>query len=49
MKYLVHRLVREMFWKEYGHNKDGVLEHPLLFALVVLDPCSSLTLPLLPF
>ena len=29
MKYLVHTLVPEMFWKEYGNNKEGVLEHPI--------------------
>ena len=29
MKYLVHTLVPEMFWKDYGHNKEGVLEHPI--------------------
>lgn len=29
MKYLVHTLVPEMFWKEYGNNKEDVLEHPI--------------------
>lgn len=29
MKYLGHTLVPRMFWKEYGHNKEGVLEHPI--------------------
>lgn len=29
MGYLVHTLVPEMFWKEYGLNKPGVLVHPI--------------------
>lgn len=29
MEFLVHMLVTEIFWKEYGLNKPGVLEHPL--------------------
>ena len=29
MGYLVHTLVQEMFWKEYGLNKPGVLVHPI--------------------
>ncbi|KAL9957638.1 hypothetical protein ACROYT_G034559 [Oculina patagonica] len=33
MKYLVHTLVPEMFWKEYGANKKGCLEHPISVCL----------------
>ena len=33
MKYLVHTLVPEMFWKEYGNNKEGVLEHPITVSI----------------
>jgi len=29
MDLLVHTLVPEMFWKEYGLNKPGVLQHPI--------------------
>ena len=29
MRYLVHTVVPEMFWKEYGLNKLGVLLHPI--------------------
>lgn len=29
MEFLVHTLVPKIFWKEYGLNKPGVLEHPL--------------------
>lgn len=31
MKYLVHTLIQEMFWKGNSHNKEGVLEHPVAF------------------
>ena len=29
MDFLLHTLVPEMFWKEYGLNKPGVLQHPI--------------------
>ena len=29
MNYLVHTLVSEMYWKEYGQNKPGVFHHPI--------------------
>lgn len=29
MDFLIHTIVPEMFWKEYGLNKPGVLEHPI--------------------
>ena len=29
MDFLIHTIVAEMFWKEYGLNKPGVLEHPI--------------------
>lgn len=33
MKYLVHTLAPEMFWKEYGTNKKGCLEHTISVCL----------------
>lgn len=29
MDFLVHTLVPEMYWKEYGLNKPGILQHPI--------------------
>lgn len=37
MKYMVHTLVPEMLWKEYGLNKVGILEHPIFGALYLVD------------
>ena len=29
MNFLVHTIIPEMYWKEYGFNKPGVTTHPL--------------------
>ena len=29
LEYIVHTMIPEMFWKEYGLNKPGVLVHPI--------------------
>ena len=29
MNFLVHTIIPEMYWKEYGPNKPGVITHPL--------------------
>ena len=33
MNFLVHTIIPEMFWKEYGPNKPGVTTHPLAVCL----------------
>lgn len=35
IKYLIHTLVPEVFWKEYGANKKVDWNIPFLFALAV--------------
>ena len=33
MNFLVHTIIPEMYWKEYGFNKPGVTTHPLAVCL----------------
>ena len=33
MNFLVHTIIPEMYWKEYGPNKPGVITHPLASVL----------------
>lgn len=33
MDFLLHTIIAEMYWKEYGPNKPGAITHPLAVCL----------------